>query len=157
MDPSSSSAVAGSTSTGNKHRGHPLGSKNKPKLPAIGAPGAGGPLCIGMSVQGRENCAAPRASPALILQDLAPGGALAAPSPLVAAMSAPYSAGSIDRVLWEAAAILGPLPPAAEAAVPPEVAPFVTGLVATPRRLATVALGPLIAQVSHFLELLVVV
>jgi hypothetical protein len=72
-------------------------------------------------------------------------------------MSALRSAGSIDQVLWEAEAILGPFPPAAEAPVPPEAAPFMTGVVATPRRLAAVALGPLIALGSHFLELLVVV
>jgi hypothetical protein len=41
--------------------------------------------------------------------------------------------------------------------MPLEVAPFMTGVVATPRRLAAVALGPLIAPGSHFLELLVVV
>jgi hypothetical protein len=40
--------------------------------------------------------------------------------------------------------------------VPLEAAPFATGVVATPRRLAA-ALGPLIAPGSHFLELLVVV
>jgi hypothetical protein len=33
----------------------------------------------------------------------------------------------------------------------------VTGVVATPRRLATAALGPLLAPGSHFLELLVVI
>jgi hypothetical protein len=62
--------------------------------------------------------------------------------------------GSIDRALWEAEAILGL---ATEAPVPPEVAPFMTGVVATPRRLAAEALGPLITPGSHFLELLVVV
>jgi hypothetical protein len=41
--------------------------------------------------------------------------------------------------------------------VPLEAAPFVTGVVATPSRLAAVALGPLIAPGSHFLELLVIV
>jgi hypothetical protein len=65
--------------------------------------------------------------------------------------------GSIDRVLREAGAIMDPLPPVADAPVPPEAAPFVTGVVVTPRRLAAVALGPLIAPRSHFLELLVVV
>jgi hypothetical protein len=38
-----------------------------------------------------------------------------------------------------------------------EAAPFATGVVATPRRLAAAALGPLIAWGSHFLELLVIV
>jgi hypothetical protein len=37
------------------------------------------------------------------------------------------------------------------------VAPFVTGVVATPRRLAAAALGPLIAPGSQFLEHLVFV
>jgi hypothetical protein len=41
--------------------------------------------------------------------------------------------------------------------VPPEVAPFVTGVVATPRHLVAAALGPLIAPRSQFLELLVIV
>jgi hypothetical protein len=41
--------------------------------------------------------------------------------------------------------------------VPPEVAPFVTGVVENPRRLAAAALGPLIAPGSHFLELLIVI
>jgi hypothetical protein len=72
-------------------------------------------------------------------------------------MSAPCSAGSIDRALREAEAILGPFPPAAEALVPSEAAPFVTGVVATPRRLAAAALGPLIVSGSHFLELLIII
>jgi hypothetical protein len=84
-------------------------------------------------------------------------GALATLSPLVAAMPAPRSAGSIVRMLREAEAILGPIPRAADALVPPEVAPFVTGVVTTPRRLAAVALGPLVTPGSHFLELLVVI
>jgi hypothetical protein len=70
-------------------------------------------------------------------------------------MSAPRSAGSIDRALQAAEAALGPVPPVAEDLVPPEVAPFVTGVVATPRRLAMAALGPLIAPGSRFLELLI--
>jgi hypothetical protein len=60
-------------------------------------------------------------------------------------------------MLREAEAILGSIPPAADAPVPPEVAPFVTGVVATPRGLAAAALGPLVAPGSHFLELLVVI
>jgi hypothetical protein len=63
--------------------------------------------------------------------------------------------GSIDRVLREAEAVMGPLPPVVDAPVPLKVAPFATGTVATPRRLAAVALGPLIALGSHFLELLI--
>jgi hypothetical protein len=54
-------------------------------------------------------------------------------------------------------AILGPLLPAVKATVPPDVVPFAIGLVVTPRRLVAVALGPLIAPGSHFLELLVIV
>jgi hypothetical protein len=65
-------------------------------------------------------------------------------------MLAPCFAGSIDRVLREAGAILGPLLPVTDA-------PFATGLVATPRLLAAAALGPLIAPGSQFLELLVVI
>jgi hypothetical protein len=60
-------------------------------------------------------------------------------------MLAPRSVRSIDRALWEAEAALGPLPPVADTPVPQEVAPFVTRVVATPRRLAAEALGPLIA------------
>jgi hypothetical protein len=37
------------------------------------------------------------------------------------------------------------------------MAPFVTGVVATPRRLAAAALGPLIALGSHFLGLLLII
>jgi hypothetical protein len=66
------------------------------------------------------------------------------PSPLVAAMLAPRSAGSIDRALRDAEAALGALPPVADTSVPPEVAPFVTGVVTTPRYLAVAALGRLI-------------
>jgi hypothetical protein len=72
-------------------------------------------------------------------------------------MLAPRSVGSIDRALREAEAVVGPLPPVADAPVPQEVAPFVTGTIATPRRLAAAALGPLITPGSHFLELLIVV
>jgi hypothetical protein len=61
--------------------------------------------------------------------------------------------GSIDRALREAGAILGPLPPVADAPVPVEAAPFATGMVTTPRRRQ----GPIIALGSHFLELLIVV
>jgi hypothetical protein len=72
-------------------------------------------------------------------------------------MLAPRSAGSIDQALREAEAALGPLPLVADAPVPPKVAPFMTGVVATPHRLAAAALGPLIAPGSQFLELLIVV
>jgi hypothetical protein len=41
--------------------------------------------------------------------------------------------------------------------VPLEAAPFTTGVFVTPRRVAAVALAPLIAPGSHFLELFVVV
>jgi hypothetical protein len=72
-------------------------------------------------------------------------------------MLAPRSVGSIDQVLREAEAILGPLSQVADAPVPPEVAPFMIGVVTTPRHLAAAALGLLIAPGSQFLELLVVV
>jgi hypothetical protein len=72
-------------------------------------------------------------------------------------MPAPGSTGSIDQVLWEAGAILGPLLLVADTPVPPEAAPFATGMVATPRRLAAVAQGPLITPGSHFSELLIVI
>jgi hypothetical protein len=75
----------------------------------------------------------------------------------VAAAPAPYALGSIDRVLWEVEAALGPLLPAVDDPGPQEAAPPVTRVVATPRRLAAEMLGPLIAQGSHFLELLVAV
>jgi hypothetical protein len=45
----------------------------------------------------------------------------------------------------------------ADALVPSEAAPFVTGVVTTPLCLAVAALGPLIAPGSLFLELLVIV
>jgi hypothetical protein len=64
--------------------------------------------------------------------------------------------GSIDRVLREVEAALGPLPPLVDAPGPQEVAPPANGVVATPRRRAAELLGPLIAPGSHFLELLVV-
>jgi hypothetical protein len=63
-------------------------------------------------------------STALILQDPAPSGSRIARSPFVAAMSAPRPLGSIDRVLREASAALGPLAPAVEAMAPPVAAPF---------------------------------
>jgi hypothetical protein len=47
--------------------------------------------------------------------------------------------------------------PYQDALVPLEVAPFATDVVVTPRRLAAVALGPLIVPGSHFLELLIIV
>jgi hypothetical protein len=54
-------------------------------------------------------------------------------------------------------AIPGPLLPSIEAVVPPEVASFVTSLVANRLLLVAALLGPLIASGSHFLELLVVI
>jgi hypothetical protein len=75
----------------------------------------------------------------------------------MAAAPAPRSPGSIDRVLREVEATLGPLPPAANPPGLQEAAPSATGVVATPRPLAAEMLGPLIAVGSHFLELLVVV
>jgi hypothetical protein len=72
-------------------------------------------------------------------------------------MQAPHPAGSIDQALWEVEAALGLLPPATNDPGPQEVSPPVTGVVATPRRLAAEMLVPLIASGSRFLELLVVV
>jgi hypothetical protein len=60
-------------------------------------------------------------------------------------------------VLREVEATLAPLPPAADDPGLQEVAPLVTRVVATPRRLAAEMLGPLVALGSHFLELLVTV
>jgi hypothetical protein len=60
-------------------------------------------------------------------------------------------------VLREVEAALGPFPPVADAPVLPEVAPFVTRAVATPRRLVAATLGPFIVPGSQFLELLVIV
>jgi hypothetical protein len=74
----------------------------------------------------------------------------------LAAALAPRASGSIDRVLREVEAALGPLPPLADALGPQEVAPPANGVVATTRRRAAALLGPLIAPGSHFLELLVV-
>jgi hypothetical protein len=55
---------------------------------------------------------------------------------------------SIDRVLQEVEAALGPLPLVADASGPQEVAPPTTRVVATPRHLAAEMLGPLIAPRS---------
>jgi hypothetical protein len=109
MDPSASSAAAG-TSSGAKRRGRPPGSRNKEKVPARWAPSVGGPLRLGALMRGTANRAAPGTSSALTLRGPAPGGALNAPSPLAAA-PAPRASGSIDRVLREVEAALGPLPP----------------------------------------------
>jgi hypothetical protein len=75
----------------------------------------------------------------------------------MAAAPALRSLGSIDRVLREVEATLGPLPPTADGPGPQEVAPPATGVVVTPLPLAAEMLGPLIALGSRFLELLVVV
>jgi hypothetical protein len=76
---------------------------------------------------------------------------------VAASTQAPLPTGSIDQALREVEAALGPLPLVAVAPGPQEVAPLATGVVATPRRLAAEMLGPLIAQGSQFLELLIVV
>jgi hypothetical protein len=107
-------------------------------------------------MQGMATPAALGTSSALTLRGPAPGGAPNAPSP-VAAAPAPRTSGSIDWVIREVEATLGPLPPAADDPGPQEVAPPATGVVATPRRLAAEMLGPLIAPGSHFLELLIAV
>jgi hypothetical protein len=75
----------------------------------------------------------------------------------MAAALAPRSPGSIDRVLQEVEATLGPLPPTADCPGPQEAAPLATRVVATPRPLAAEMLGPLIALGSRFLELLIVI
>jgi hypothetical protein len=134
MDPSASSAAAGSSS-GVKRRGRPPGNRNKAKIPARWTPGAGGPLRIRAPRQDEANCAAPGASSTLTLRGPAlGGGTLNASSPVVAA-PAPYTSGSIDRVLREVEAALGPLPPAADGPGPQEAAPPATVVVATPCRL----------------------
>jgi hypothetical protein len=74
----------------------------------------------------------------------------------LAVAPAPRAPESIDRVVWEVEAALGPSPPAADGPGPQEVAPPANGVVATPRPLAAAMLGPLVAPGSHFLELLVV-
>jgi hypothetical protein len=135
MDPSASSAATRSVSSGAKRRGRPSGSRNKPKVPALWTPRAGGPLRIGAPPHGTANHAAPGTSIALTLWGPAPGGDLNASSPAVATR-APRPAGSIDRALREVEAALGPLPPVADVPGPQEVAPPATGVVATPRRLA---------------------
>jgi hypothetical protein len=83
------------------------------KVPAWWTPGAGGPLRIGVPMQGETNHTALGTSSALTFRGLAPGGALNAPSPVVAA-PAPRASGSIDQVLREVEGTLGPLPPAAD-------------------------------------------
>jgi hypothetical protein len=110
MDRSASSAAAGSASSGAKCRRRPPGNRNKPKVPALWTPGAGGPLRIGAPPHGAANHAALGTSIALTLRGPAPGGALNTPSPVAAVMLAPRPAGSIDWVLREVEAALGPLP-----------------------------------------------
>jgi hypothetical protein len=70
-------------------------------------PGAGGPLRIGAPRQGEANRAALGTSGALTLRGPTRGGALNSPLPLAAA-PAPRALGSIDRVLREVEAALGP-------------------------------------------------
>jgi hypothetical protein len=74
-----------------------------------------------------------------------------------AAAPSPCSPRSIDPVLREVEATLGPLLQAADGSGPQEAAPLATGVVATPRPLAAEMLGPLITPGSRFLELLVIV
>jgi hypothetical protein len=75
----------------------------------------------------------------------------------MAAAPAPRSSGSIDRVLREVEATLGPLPPAADGPGQEKVAPPMIGVVATPRPLAAAMLGPLVTPGSRFLELLIII
>jgi hypothetical protein len=126
----------------------PPGSRNKTKVPALWKPRTGGPLRIAAPLQDAAIHAAPGTSIALTLRGPAQGGALNAPSPVAPAMEAPRPTGSIDRVLREVEAALGPLPLVADASGPQEVAPSATGVVTTPRRLVAEMLGPLIAPGS---------
>jgi hypothetical protein len=126
------------------------------KVPARWTPGAGAALRIRALAHGMAYSAAPGTSGALTLRGPAPGGALNAPS-LVAIAPASRASGSIDRVLREVEATLGPLPSAAGDPGPQEAALPATRVVATPCRLAAEMLGPLIAPGSHLLELLVAV
>jgi hypothetical protein len=112
MDPSASSAAAG-PSWGSKRRGRPPGSGNEAKVLARWTLSASGPLRICAPRQGEANRATPGTSGALTLWGPALGGALNSPSPLLTA-PAPRLPGSIDQVLWEVEASLGPLPPAAD-------------------------------------------
>jgi hypothetical protein len=68
-------------------------------------------------MQGTVNRAASGTSSILTLRGPAPGGAPNVLSPLTAA-PAPRASGSIDRVLREVEAALGPLPPPADAPGP---------------------------------------
>jgi hypothetical protein len=79
--------------------------------PSRWAPGAGGPLRIRAPPHNAANCAAPGTSIALTLRGPAPGGALNTLSLVAAATLAPRPARSIDRVLREVEAALGPLLP----------------------------------------------
>jgi hypothetical protein len=73
------------------------------------------------------------------------------------AAPAPRASGSIDWVLREVEATMGPLPLAVDGLGPQEAALPVTGVVATPRRLAAEMMGPLVAPGSRFLDLLIVI
>jgi hypothetical protein len=108
MDPSNSFTAAGSSS-GAKRRRRPPGSGNKVKILARWTPSFGGPLCIGALRQDEANRAASGASDGLTLRGPALGGALNSPSPLAAA-PAPRAPGSVDQVLREVEATLGPPP-----------------------------------------------
>jgi hypothetical protein len=108
MDPSASIAAAGASS-GTKHRGRPQGSGNKVKILARWMPSTGGPLCIGTPRQNEANCAASGTFGALTLRGPALEGALNSPLPL-AMTPTPRAPGSIDWVLREVEATLGPLP-----------------------------------------------
>jgi hypothetical protein len=108
MDPFNSATAAG-PSSGAKRRGRPPGSGNKAKIPTQWTPGAGGPLRIGAPRQGEVIRAASGTSGTLTLRGPAHGGALNSPSPLAAA-PAPRASGSVDQVLREVEAALGPLP-----------------------------------------------
>jgi hypothetical protein len=76
------------------------------------------------------------------------------PSPLAAAMLAPRPLASIDRALSEVEVALAPCASRGGRGAAGSSA-LRDRLVTACRRLATVALGPLVAPGSHFLELLI--
>jgi hypothetical protein len=155
MDSFSAFVAASSSATEKKRRDRPSGSKNKLKVAAVGAPGSGTPIHSEALAQFGGRRAAPNFSTALKLWDPVPSSTMTMLSSLAVAMSAPRPLKSKDRALKVVAAALGPLAPAVEAVAPPVAAPFETGLVTVRRRLATLALGNLVALGSHFLEFLI--
>jgi hypothetical protein len=132
----------------------PPGSRNKPKVPAVGVAEARGTLCLVVPARRKENRAAPRASTTLILWGLAPSGAMAALSPWWHQCRPPshreHRSGAQEG-------IGRPGPPSAGCGsrVATRGGALHDQSGRDPRRLAAVALGPLVALGSHFLEFLV--